>query len=414
MVGTEKGIWENNKKGKLYMSRTIIRFIKKHDGLYSFAVNIKTGKIVNDFLVRHDKLYAIVKCITHLSDTKYIGLLKGYYEKSDEYVTILIEHRGEKHPDKVIYDVRFAVPDGKRISKIETGGFCAFLRTTLLSWTFPDAMGMTPAVELGRGSCYYDSGMDSVTKNVYEYYFEPVAQIPHDEVLECKHVIEEMNPMSSFFFLERASDMFASYQVEQEEIDKLGYLYKKYVRLNQKTKKYIENSLSSLLIMGGVLAVHVRGTDFNWGAAKHPQMITPEEYLAKAKEIYSKGRYKKIFLATDDANALKLFKEEFKENLLYYEDTIRSENHIGVQNSKNDRPLHHYKLGLEVLRDTYTLASCDSLLCGLSQVSFTARYINVALGRSFKELVILDKGINATASKQMRWLNDALWDALKE
>ncbi len=76
------------------------------------------------------------------------------------------------------------------------------------------------------------------------------------------------------------------------------------------------------------------------------------------------------------------------------EDTLRSGNHSGAHESISERPLHHYKLGLEVLRDIYTLANCDSLVCGLSQVSIAAQYINAAIGRKFKKVVILNNGIN--------------------
>ena len=389
------------------MKRAIIHFIKRYDRLYSLAVNIKTGKWANDFLSRHDRLYVIAKCVTHLNDPKYIGLLKGYYEKSHEYVTLLIEPRGEKYPDKIIYDVRYGIPKKEKNMERENVGFCALLRLTLLRWIFPDSLGMTPAVEWGRASCYYDSGMDAVTKNVFEYYFEPVAQIPHKEVAECRHVIEETNLSSSYFFLERTADMFGAYHIEQDELEKLGYLYRKYIHLNQSTREYIDENMSNILAGGGILAVHIRGTDFIWGAKNHPKMITFGEYLAKVKEVFG---YEKVFLATDDEHALELFKEEFKEKLLYYEDAFRGTTRVGVQCSENDRPLHHYKLGLEILRDVYTLANCDSLVCGLSQVSIAAQYVNVALERRFKELIILDKGINTMSSKEMRYFNDAIRD----
>ena len=74
--------------------------------------------------------------------------------------------------------------------------------------------------------------------------------------------------------------------------------------------------------------------------------------------------------------------------------TFRSDNHNGAQDTFSDRPLHRYKLGLELLRDIYTLANCDSLVCGLSQVSFAARYVNLAIGKKFGEVVIIDHGVN--------------------
>ena len=64
-----------------------------------------------------------------------------------------------------------------------------------------------------------------------------------------------------------------------------------------------------------------------------------------------------------------------------------------------DRPLHYYKLGLEVLRDVYTLASCDGLICGLSHVSCAARYIKSAKGEMFEDIKILDSGMNKQHSK---------------
>ncbi len=58
-----------------------------------------------------------------------------------------------------------------------------------------------------------------------------------------------------------------------------------------------------------------------------------------------------------------------------------------------DRPLHYYNLGVEVLRDVYTLACCDALICGISQVSFAARYVNLALCEPFREVCVIDHGI---------------------
>ena len=355
-------------------------------------------KKIKSYIRSHNKLYVIARCIKNLNDPNLVKLLKGYYDDTRDCISIIIEHRGEKYPDKTIYDIQFLVPDEKKPFSRNHAGFCALLRWTLLSWSFPDALGMIPAVEWGKASVYYDSAMDSVTTNVFEYYFEPVCHIYHSEICKCRNVISAKGTNGSFFFMDRASDMLASYQVKQSEIEKLGYLYKKYVHLNQNTKEYIDESINHILDQKDILAVHVRGTDFNLGANHHPIVVTPQEYLAEAKKIYLRDGYKKVFLATDDANALKLFKEEFKDKLLYYEDTLRSGNHSGVHSSISDRPLHHYKLGLEILRDIYTIASCDSLVCGLSQVSIAAQYINVAIGRTFKKVVILNNGINEKAT----------------
>ena len=162
--------------------------------------------------------------------------------------------------------------------------------------------------------------------------------------------------------------------LEEQEIVRLADLYKKYIRLNDNTSQFIKEQMNDILAEKPILAVHIRGTDFSVGLGSHPIIIKPEEYLETVKRVYAEGNYKKVFLATDDLNALELFKGEFKDKLLYY------------------------KLGLEVLRDIYTLANCDSIVCGLSQVSIAARYVNLAMGRKYREVVVIDHGVNKEKS----------------
>ena len=153
---------------------------------------------------------------------------------------------------------------------------------------------------------------------------------------------------------------------------------------------------------GRILGVHARGTDFNVGFRDHPIVNLPEEFLRKTKEVFINGKYDKVFLATDDVNILRLFEKELGESLLFYKDVFRSDDHRGAHTIQSDQPLHYYRLGLEVLRDVYTLAGCDALVCGLSQVSFAARYVNIAIGKHFNEIVNLNNGIRVKASDEAK------------
>ena len=49
-------------------------------------------------------------------------------------------------------------------------------------------------------------------------------------------------------------------------------------------------------------------------------------------------------------------------------------------------------MGYEILRDAYALAACDSLLCGISNVSYGVRIINKAKAAPYERVVLLDKG----------------------
>ena len=129
------------------------------------------------------------------------------------------------------------------------------LRYTLYSLIFPSSLRMIPVVEWGTKSVYYDPGMDPVTRNVFEYYFEPVANICSGEIEDYRNVVRvfDINPSlrNSWIFLEQAPDMFAPYCVDQQEIERLANLYNKYIRLNQKTKEYIEDQVNEIFAGGG-------------------------------------------------------------------------------------------------------------------------------------------------------------------
>ena len=342
---------------------------------------------------KRDKLYTILLCIKYRNDSNFLKLIKGYYVKQNEYTSILISHNGTKRTDKLVYHIKY--PDEK--PGITKKAFCATLRVTLDRLLFAEYYGMIPVVEWGEKLTFYDPGMDQITKNVFEYYFEPIFGIDCREIDTFRNVVNASETQGELLV-----EHPYGYGIQQYEIERLGEIYKKYIRLNKKTKEYIEENISGILRNGKMLGVHARGTDFNVGTRDHPIVITPKEYLIKAKELFVNGQYDRIFLATDDANILKLFEKELGDSLLYYKDVFRSEDHRGAHIIQSDQPLHYYKQGLEVLRDVYTLANCDALICGLSQVSFAARYVNLALGKSFYEMVILDKGIKEEDSNEAK------------
>ena len=376
----------------------------KHLMLYGRQYLMELKNKLIEVIKNNDKSYVIARCLKNLNQPEFVRLLRGHYEKTFNYATFFVMHNGTMLPDKMVYHISFYRLSLKNCKVRDSTGFCALLHLSLEMILFADTFGLMPAVEWGINSFYYDSGMDCLTQNVFEYYFEPVSQIDCREINNYKNVIES-RPSHGYFFV----DNRIGYDIKQYEIEKLGYLYKKYVHLNKITKEFIEKSLNSIMAKENrILAIHIRGTDFYNDKKNHPVVISFKEYLVKAKEVFSHGEYDKVFLATDDANALELFKQEFNEKLLYYNDVFRSKNHFGVHATFDNRPLHHYKLGLEVLRDVYTLANCDSLICGLSQVSFAARYVNIALERNFKEIVILDNGINATDSSDAKKYNQQI------
>ena len=123
-------------------------------------------------------------------------------------------------------------------------------------------------------------------------------------------------------------------------------------------------------------------------------MVTVEDFFSAIDEVLGKeGGFDHIFLATDDNTRLEAFKARYGERLSYYEDVHRGEGTRLAILDALDRENTHYLDGLEALRDMYTLAACDGLIAGLSQISISARIRRLADHGPFEYMKILDKGL---------------------
>ena len=198
----------------------------------------------------------------------------------------------------------------------------------------------------------------------------------------------------SFFRLCLIPVIIWLYCYKEEYINALAEVTAKYIRLNSTVNGWMEIQMQKMHNGEKTLGVHVRGTDFKRNYKGHPIKVSTEEYLQTAKKVFEEKQYDRVFLATDDLEALNQFKNVFGNHLYYYEDVIRSAGDETVMKSDVTRENHHYLLGLEVLRDMCTLAECDGMIAGLSQVSLSARIWKKSQNKEFSDLYILDKGMN--------------------
>ena len=320
-------------------------------------------------------------------------LLLGYFEPQDKVSSIVVDHLGKLHPEKILYYISYGEDE------LCTWGFFALMRSLLFRLDFAERFGFMPVVKWGKYTLYLDP--EGETENGFEQYFEPVSEISYKDIADSKNVVRSNAWQETMLRFDLNEQIGSNYSITNDEIERLSELYKKYIHLNKKTKAYIERQIKEKINNKRTLGIHVRGTDYNLVMIKHPVAVDPKEHIQKAKQLLEEGEYEQVFLATDDKRFLRMFQEAFPEHqLVFYEDVFRGESDLGVQCSQNDRPHHKYKLGLEVLRDSYTLACCDGLIAGLSQVSIGARYINMAIGRSYKDLIIFDNGIIEKSSKK--------------
>lgn len=339
---------------------------------------------------RRDVLYRkIVKKIKG-SKTGYFWARILHFRKDEdfrEYVrgfqgpdVLMIKHFGLLYPEDFVYyiDIHDMV------------GFFAMMQFTLEYLSYAEKFHFIPVINW-KG-VYAEKELVNNTDNVFEYYYCPVSEISKKDVPNCKNVIFSCHGQRLAFSVEGSENL--TYKGREEIYLKYSVLYKKYCKLNEKTQDYIDENRN--MILGGkkTLGVHIRGTDFKQGYNVHPVRIVPGDFVEPIKKVMGKCGYEQIFLATDSLEAITLFQKEFGDRLVFYQDVQRSDGNIGVQYSEGKRKNHHYLLGLEVLRDVYTLSACDSLVSGLSNVSSAARYIKAANGFEYREVVTLDHGLN--------------------
>lgn len=266
-------------------------------------------------------------------------------------------------------------------------GYFAEFKCMLEKLIFADNIGLIPYISFGNDFVYYDESINT-TKNAFEYYFEPLIKI--ENIKSTSNVT--MANQEQLKYIEQLYNV-TGYEISEEFELKLAEMFRKYIKIKPSIQNKLDESLKDKLI-NNTLGIHYRGTDFKKGYNKHPIAIDLEELITETKRIINKFEYKNIFFATDDINAVNLFKKEFGNMIIIFEDVYRGDTMTSVAFSNSDRTNHKYQLGYEVIRDVYALSKCGGLISGLSQVSLGARIFKRSRNEEYSFVRIINKGIN--------------------
>ena len=231
------------------------------------------------------------------------------------------------------------------------------------------------------------------SKNVFEYYFDPVSDLSMKSALNSQCVVKILNPNMDMVLFDYKCEWF---DMSDDYIKEMGRLCRKYIRFNQITRKAIADDMNKVHREGKTLGIHFRGTDYVIGATGHPYALSVEDYYEFIDEALCQYDFQYIFLATDDKTALKKMQERYRD-IICYSDVFRGDGKISVAFAEgNDTELPNYRRGYEVLRDVATLSQCDGLIAGQSQVSTGARIFNASRKKQYEYCRILSKGICRT------------------
>lgn len=272
-------------------------------------------------------------------------------------------------------------------------GFFSIVISGLCGLCIADDLGIDPVMDIWNRNLHVKSKEENLG---FYSFFNPVSEYSFEDLSKGQKLVISASSSREVVLMRAAPDYDSTnfrYVLSAEYIQTLAHIYKKYISLNEKTENLINNDIHSILKNKKTLGIHFRGTDFLKNDKAHPIPVSVEDFIDFIDEAVESHKFEQIFLASDDKRAIDGLTKRYS-NVVYYKDTFRGEGTEGVHLTKNKRENHQYKLGYEVLRDAYTLASCDGLICGYSQVATGTRIIKESTGIKYEYFHLIDKGMN--------------------
>jgi hypothetical protein len=266
---------------------------------------------------------------------------------------------GPANPDKIFY-VIFREPPGS--------GFFSNVFHVLGHIWLADCLGLTPVVDmLNFPTLYNEADPIHCTGNAWEYYFDQPAGYSLEDAWQSRHVAfcDGKFPWKIYDTALAASVSRRFLHVHESVLAEVDSFQREFFR--DKT----------------ILGVHIRGQEQKT-APGHPTPPRLEQMLKRAGTILSTHPVDALFLVTEEQSYLDAFRAAFGEKLLHTA-AFRTYDVNAYHLQPYPRPLHMYRLGLDVRKDTLLLSRCQYLLAGGrdgvasgSNVSQMAQVLNMA------------------------------------
>lgn len=250
-----------------------------------------------------------------------------------------------------------------------TCGIIAIWKNTLAHILYAFEKGYTPIVDLKHYQNQYFKDGKKYIDNAYEYFFNQPCQKTLDNLNEFDEVIISDNvlyPMRKYAIF---PDILPIENVSKSNFYNMPIIkeYKKYFEFNSEIKNYlISESEKKLNGEQDILGILCRGTDYlNMHPKNHLIQPNPNLVIKKAKSLYEKYKFKKIYLATEDRSIYKKFKKEFGDILIDNSQYMYPGNTNKYISSINiNRENHNYNLAKEYLLSLYILSKCKYFIGG--------------------------------------------------
>ena len=255
-----------------------------------------------------------------------------------------------------------------QVRREDGAGLFATLGTVLTQLAVASWLGLSPVVDLRKGSAYQESTPVRGTTNVWEYYFERAGD----------YTVADLD--SGMYRVVKSE---THHPVLRDKANGAWYrqLWDQHVRLNPSTASVIADSVENSNAGLRTIGVHGRAGDMRTFPG-HPFPPTIRQLEAAIEQFLESGDYDDIFVVSQESEIVEALRRKFGPRVsssLSFRASDRASRAAtpfsgGTEKSVNHyarriRSHHLYHLGLEVLTDVFLLSRCGALVSGNSNVA---------------------------------------------
>jgi len=257
---------------------------------------------------------------------------------------------GRKRLDKPVYIIRRS---GRSL------GLFSYVETNLARIVYAVEHDMIPVIDMRH---FANRLKENEAENPWDTYFEQPGGLSLEEAYKARDIILSDSGVPR----DRPGDSMGFLTGSTGTLGKWRTAAKQYIRLDQDTQRYVDLRYKTLVEgKGKVLGVLARGTDYaKLKPSKHPVQPSGEEILLKTKEVLAERGYDRVFLATEDSEILKLFREELGEKLIAADDGCLEYKDGFLSETQNTQTKTKKQINLDYLTNIFILSRCDAIVAG--------------------------------------------------
>jgi hypothetical protein len=287
---------------------------------------------------------------------------------------VFLKHGGDAYPDTYAYIAAKPI-------RIKSGLF-SYVFSVIDQLQYMEESDIKPVMDMQSYPNIYMDKDKTGRENAWEYYFEPLSDVKLKDVGKFRNIL-----------LGYDSPDYKTDYMQKYDIDKLHNVYKKYIHIREDVLQEINRECSEILPDGfeKVLGVLYRGTDMvSLKLKDHPVQPDVDEMCSLTEEYMAEWHCDTVYLCTEDAAALEIFKERFPGKVVCSSQTrFQNTGSKWLGELFDDFDADKRDFGKDYLTTIEILSRCNSMIASVCTGSVCAHIMH---GNQYEHLLMIDKG----------------------